>query len=84
MGDESADELVDDILLGTWFESSDTISEVPSVETDTVMDCQRVGYRFKITNPDGDYVVEQPAYVESDGEQISWLRIMCAGFQPLG
>ena len=79
---DSADTVVDDILLGTWFEPSDEITEIVGVETATVGQRQRVGYRFSVRNPDGRYLVEQQAYLQPDGERIGWLRVMCAGFQP--
>ena len=34
-----------------------------------------------LLHPDIDFL-EQQAYYETDGDQISWLRIMCAGYQP--
>jgi hypothetical protein len=40
-----------------------------------------VGYRFRVTNRDGRYLVEQQAYLEPDGDQIKWIRVMCAGYQ---
>jgi hypothetical protein len=79
---DSADTVVDDILLGKWFESSDEITEIVEVETARVGQRQRVGYRFSVTNPDGRYLVEQQAYLQPEGEQIGWLRVMCAGYQP--
>jgi hypothetical protein len=81
---ESADRdaIVDDILLGSWFEETDRVTEVVDVETAEVGRRHRVSYRMKVTNPDGDYVVEQQAYFESDRDRIGWLRIMCSGFLP--
>jgi hypothetical protein len=78
-----ADTVVDDILLGKWFEPSDEIREVISVETAAIGRRQRVGYRFRVENPDGEYLVEQQAYYEPDGDQIGWLRVMCVGFLPV-
>ena len=77
------DVVVDETMLGTWFSSERRIEEVLAVETDTVGPLGRVGYRFKVERPDGEFVVEQQAYFETDGEKISWLRIMCSGFLPL-
>ena len=34
-------------------------------------------------NPDGPHLVEQQAYYEHDGVRITWLRVMCAGFQAI-
>jgi len=78
-----ADSVVDDIFLGKWFEPTDDIREVIAVDTATVGKRQRVGYRFLVENPDGPHVVEQQAYYESDGGRIGWLRVMCAGYQPI-
>jgi hypothetical protein len=76
------DQVVDEILLGKWFEPSDEITDIVSIETSTVGPRQHVGYRFNVSNPDGRYLVDQQAYLESDGEAIGWLRVMCAGFLP--
>jgi hypothetical protein len=51
--------VIDDILLGQWFEPSDDIKEVISVETGTVGRRHRVGYCFRVENPDGPHLVEQ-------------------------
>lgn len=75
----------DDVLdaLHLWFEDSDHIEEVVSIETDAFADRERVGYRLRITNPDGEHLLEQQAYLsESDG-RIGWLRIMCSGYRPM-
>jgi hypothetical protein len=42
----------------------------------------RVGYRFTVQRPDGEFVVEHRAYFDTDGDKISWLRIMCSGVRP--
>jgi hypothetical protein len=47
-----------------WFEPTDEIYEIVDVSTDRVVDRQRVVYRFRIRNPDGDYVCEQTAYFD--------------------
>lgn len=75
--------VIDSILLGQWFEPSDYIKELFSVETGTVGRRHRVGYRLRIENADGPHVVEQQAYYEDDGSRITWLWVMCAGFQPV-
>lgn len=77
------DVIVDETMLGTWFSPERRIAEVLAVETDGVGSLDRVGYRFKVQRPDGEFVVEQQAYFETVGEKISWLRIMCSGFVPL-
>ena len=77
----TAAELVSDVLLGPWFEPSDSIDEVERIELDDVVDRRRVGYRLRVTNGDGPHVVDQQAYYAVDGGRITWLRIMCAGFR---
>ena len=77
--------VVDATLLGTWFEPDDRIESIEGIETGVVGARQRVRYRFALTNPDGHFLVEQQAYFDADatGEAISWLRIICSGFQPV-
>jgi hypothetical protein len=77
------DIIVDQTMLGTWFDADRRITEVLGVDTDSVGSRDRVGYRFKVECPEGPFVVEQQAYFETDGDTISWLRIMCSGLLPL-
>ena len=74
------DELIS-ILLGSWFEDDDEIEALESVESDTVADRERVGYRFSINNPDGRFLVEQQAYLFARDGQIEWMRVLCSGFR---
>ena len=78
-----ADELVEQVLLGTWFEPTDEIEALERVETDVVGGRERVGYRLRVRNGDGAHAVEQQAYYETDGERISWLRVLCSGYQQI-
>jgi hypothetical protein len=78
------DVIVDETMLGTWFEPERRITETLAVDTDTLGPMDRVGYRFRVRRPDGEFTIEQQAYYVTDGDQISWLRIMCSGFLPLG
>jgi hypothetical protein len=76
----------DDVIQGIlrqWFEDSDEIDELLEVQTDSFSDRERVGYRFRGHNPDGDFVVEQQAYLEERDGQIGWMRVVCSGFRPL-
>ena len=80
----SAGDFVDRIVLGHWFEPTDHITGVTSVETGAdVGPRHHVGYRLAVTNADGDHVVEQQAYYETVGDRITWLRILCAGYNPV-
>jgi hypothetical protein len=78
---DSVEAIVDEVILGLWFDPSDEIEALESVETSKVGERSRVAYRLRIRNPDGIFLVEQQAYYDTDGERISWLRILCAGYQ---
>jgi len=77
-------DIVDEILLGTWFEPQDRVTAIEHIETGAVGARQRVRYQFALTNLEGDFLVEQQMYfdVDDQSERISWLRIICSGFQP--
>jgi hypothetical protein len=76
------DELIS-ILFEDWFEDKDQIEALESVESDSVADRERVGYRFSVSNPDGRHVVEQQAYLAERDGQICWMRVVCSGFRPV-
>jgi len=71
-----------EMLFGLWFEDSDEIEEVASLDTDALADRRRVAYRFNVRNPEGRFVVEQQAYYEERDGQITWMRVLCSGFLP--
>jgi hypothetical protein len=75
----------EDVLfaLGQWFEDSDVIEDLEQIDTDSFADRARVGYRLRVSNPDGRHLVEQQAFVGERDGRIGWLRIMCAGYRPL-
>jgi hypothetical protein len=76
-------EIVDDVIFGAWFEADDRIDDVERVETDSVVDRQRVAYLFHVTNPNGAFRVEQQVYYDVVDDRIAWLRVMCSGFRPV-
>jgi hypothetical protein len=78
-----ASELVDDFIFGNWFGTTDIIESIEGIETDTVGDRARVGYRFRVTNAGGAYAVEQQAYFDVEDDRISWLRILCSGYRAI-
>jgi len=80
---DGVDDLVDRVVLGHWFEPTDHITGLLRVDTEDVGARHRVGYRLAVTNDDGDHMVEQQAYYESDGDRITWLRILCVYYQPV-
>ena len=69
-------------VLRRWFEPSDVIESVDSVETDVFADREHVGYRYTGRNDNGRFVVEQHAYVVERDGKIGWMRVMCSGFRP--
>jgi hypothetical protein len=80
----SAETLVDDIILGTWFDPGDHIEELEDVEVGSVADRDRVSYRLRITNSEGTFLVEQQAYFGVEDDHIGLLRVMCSGYRPIG
>jgi hypothetical protein len=77
-----AEEVVDDTILGTWFAPDRRINELSTIESGDLGPLERVGYQFDVTLPDGEFGIQQQAYLRVDDQQISWLRIMCTGFVP--
>ena len=77
------DEIVDETILGTWFEPTRRITQLIAVETGSIGSLERVAYRFTVERPDGEFTIEQQAYYETDGATIGWMRIMCTGFLPI-
>jgi hypothetical protein len=71
------------ILFGDWLEDEEEVEALESVETDQVVDRERVGYRFSVRCPDGRYLVEQQAYVGERDGKIGWMRVVCSGYRPI-
>jgi hypothetical protein len=74
-------------VIGTalthWFEDSDEIEELLKLETDAFADRERVGYRFRVRNPEGLFEVEQQVYIGEVDGRIGWMRVVCSGFRPV-
>jgi hypothetical protein len=73
--------VIDDVILGKWFEADDVIERVEAVETGMVGDRGRLGYRFHVTNADGGFLVEQQAFFDVADNKITWLRVLCSGYR---
>jgi hypothetical protein len=71
------------VLLDSWFEDSDEIEALEGIECDAFADRQRVGYRYRVSNPDGRFLVEQQAYLAPRDGRIGWMRVLCSGFRPV-
>jgi hypothetical protein len=70
-------------VLRQWIEDDDDVEALESVETDSFADRERVGYRFRVRNPDGLFLVEQQAYLAERDGRIGWMRVVCSGFRPI-
>jgi hypothetical protein len=71
-------------VLYRWFEPTDVVEEVLSVETGAAHDRPRVDYRFRVRNPDGEHLVEQRVYFDLDDQgRIARVNAVCAGFRRL-
>jgi hypothetical protein len=79
----SAGEVVEEIVLGCWFEDGDRIQALRSASDEPVVRRRRLVYQLVVANADGEFLVEQQAYYQrgEDG-RITWMRMLCAGYQP--
>jgi hypothetical protein len=73
--------LVEDILLGAWFNPTDDIRRLLAVGVGAVGDRRHLSYRFALRNTEGDFTVEQQVYYLLEGARISWMRVLCSGFR---
>jgi len=76
--------VVDEIVLGKWFEPSDEIQDLESVGSRELPGRAHVSYLLRVRNADGDHLVEQQAYYDTVDGQITWMRVLCSGYRPLG
>ena len=74
-------EVVEGIILGHWFGARDHINRLCSVTTGRVAGREHVAYRVRVRRCDRDYLVEQQAYYDTDGARITWMRVLCSGYQ---
>jgi hypothetical protein len=73
---------VEEIILAWWFGAGDDIIELYSVINGRVLDREHVAYRVRVRREGRDYLVEQQAYYRTEGSRITWMRILCSGYQP--
>jgi hypothetical protein len=74
--------VVGEVILGTWFGPTDVVERVERVDTGVVSDRCRLGYRLRISNPEGRWLVEQQAYLGLTDGKITWMRVVCSGYRP--
>src|SRR5215470_764128 len=77
-------EIVDVIVLGAWFGPTAVLHGLESVSTRHLPGREHVWYLLRVRNAAGDHLLEQQAYYDTDGEQITWMRLLCSGYRPLG
>lgn len=79
----SPGEVVDEVVLGRWFDADSDIRELRSVAEGRVAGRNHVAYQVRVRRPDRDYLVEQQAYYDAEGDRITWMRVLCSGYRPL-
>jgi hypothetical protein len=79
----SPGEVVDEVILGTWFGPGARIDALVEVSAGRLPGRERVSYLLRVANSAGDHLVEQQAYYNTDGRRVSWMRILCSGYQAL-
>ena len=70
-------------VLQVWFGETDVIDELVTFSEGRVGDRTHLSYRFRISNPDGSWLVEQQAYLDEEDDRITYLRVLCSGYRPL-
>jgi hypothetical protein len=76
-------EVVEGIILGHWFGAGDRVERLCSVTAGQVAGREHVAYRVRVRRCDCDYLVEQQAYYDTDGARITWMRVLCSGYQAI-
>ena len=78
---DTAGQAVREIILARWFGAGDDITELCSVASGRVLDREHVAYRVRVRRSGRDYLVEQQAYYCAKGPRITWMRVLCSGYQ---
>lgn len=66
-----------------WFDDDDEVTAVLRVAVSDVVGLEHVAYRLHVVSRGRPHLVEQQAYLRVRDGRITWLRVMCPGFQPL-
>jgi len=70
-----------EILFDIWIRDGDEIRAIEKLARDMFADRECVGYRFRVANEKGEYLVEQQAFVTERDGQIAWMRLVCSGWR---
>jgi hypothetical protein len=76
-------EVVDGIVLGRWFDPGADIQGLEYLSQNRLPGREHVSYLLRVRNADGDHLVEQQAYYNSEDGRITWMRVLCSGYQKL-
>ena len=76
------DAVIDEVILGSWFEPGDVIKRIESVQHGQVGTRIKIGYRLRVESAGQTYTVEQQAFCDLSDGKITWLRVLCSGFVP--
>ena len=78
----TASEVARTIVLGHWFGRAERI-ELLALTTAAAGGREHVAYRLGVRRDGQDFLVEQQAYYDSQDGRITWLRVLCSGYQPV-
>lgn len=78
----AVDQVVDRVILGTWFAPDRVITGIAALETGHIGSIERIRYQLMVDRPEGEFVVEQQAYLEIETDKIVAARISCSGYVP--
>ncbi|MEO7421262.1 MAG: hypothetical protein ABIU87_02575 [Ornithinibacter sp.] len=83
--DASTADRVEAVLFESWFGESVEVTALLGVGVgEPVEDTHHVSYRLALRTPEGEHTAEQQVYYRSDGQRITYLRIMSSGFRAAG
>jgi hypothetical protein len=74
---------VDEIVLGMWFAPDAEVRELRSVAEGRVAGRSSVAYLMLVHRWGQDHLVEQQAYYDAADGRITWMRVLCSGYQPV-
>jgi hypothetical protein len=80
---DTSRQVVEEIIFGHWFGAGAHIEELCSVTTGQVAGREHVAYRMRVRRSGRDHLVEQQAYYDTDGEHVTWMRVLCSGYQAI-
>jgi hypothetical protein len=76
-------EVVDQFVLGHWFGPAAEMRGLRMLADREVAQRRHAAYDLRVRREGVDYLVEQQVYYETGADgRISWLRLLCAGYQP--